>query len=274
LELRPIKKYLESIKDELNGKTVIDIPSGNGATSEILLEYGANVKAFDLFPEYFKLKNVTCERADIMDKIPLSDSSADMLICQEGVEHFSDQLKAFKEFNRVLKKNGKLIITTPSYSNLSARFSYFLLESEANGLMPPNEIDDIWMSDKSLTNEIYYGHIFLAGLQKLRVIGKLSGFKVKNIRYVRLSKGSVFLFIIFYPIIFMRSYRTYLKHMKKDKNLSYELKKQVYKEQFDINIKPSNLLNKHTLIIFEKENNVNEINFSNENLMKGFNTIM
>ena len=55
--------------------------------------------------------------------------------------------------------------------------------------------------------------------------------------------------------------------MKKDKNLSYELKKQVYKEQFDINIKPSNLLNKHTLIIFEKENNVNEINFSNENLV-------
>ncbi|MGB0887585.1 MAG: class I SAM-dependent methyltransferase [Vicingaceae bacterium] len=39
----------------------------------------------------------------------VKDASSDYLICQEGIEHFSDQLASFKEFNRVLKKGGRLI---------------------------------------------------------------------------------------------------------------------------------------------------------------------
>jgi SAM-dependent methyltransferase len=269
-----VKKYLDGLKTELKDKVVIDIPAGNGATSEILLDYGAIVKPFDLFPEYFMLENVACERADILDKIPVDNNHADMVICQEGIEHFSDQLKVFKEFNRVLKNQGKLILTTPGYSSLSARFSYLMFESEAGNLMPPNEIDDIWMSDKSLTNEIYYGHIFLIGLQKLRILGRLSGFKIKEIRYVRLSKGSLFLFPFFYPLILLRSFLTYYKNIRRDKNLSMDSKKEVYKEQLFINISPKNLLNKHTLIIFEKEKNVSEVDFRNEDLMKSFKKIM
>jgi len=269
-----VKKYLENLEIELKNKIVIDIPAGNGATSEILLNFGAKVKPFDLFPEYFMLENIECNRADIIDKIPVDDNHADMLICQEGLEHFSDQLKVFKEFNRILKNQGRLILTTPSYSHLSAKFSYLLFESEANKLMPPNEIDDIWMSDKSITNEIYYGHIFLIGLQKLRVLGKLSGFKINEIKYVRLSKGSLFLFPFFYPLILLRSFSTYYRNIRKDKNLSMNSKKDVYKEQLLININPKNLLSKHTLIIFEKEINVSEINFRNENLKMPFSKIM
>lgn len=269
-----VKKYLESIKKELKDKIVIDIPAGNGATSEILLNLGAKVKPFDLFPEYFMLEKIECNRADIIDKIPVDDNHADMLICQEGIEHFSDQLKVFKEFNRILKDQGRLVITTPSYSHLSAKFSYLLFESETSKLMPPNEIDDIWMSDKSITSEIYYGHIFLIGLQKLRVLGKLSGFKINEIKSVRLSKGSLFLFPFIYPLILLRSFLTYNRNLRKDKNLSMKRKKDVYKEQLLININPKNLLNKHTLIIFEKEKKVSEINFHNENSIKSFSKIM
>jgi len=269
-----IKKYLENLKVELKHKIVVDIPAGNGATSEMLMNLGAEVKAFDLFPEYFMLKNIECKRADIIDKIPVNDNYADMLICQEGIEHFSDQLKVFKEFNRILKNRGKLIVTTPSYSHLSAKFSYLLFESESSKLMPPNEIDDIWMSDKSITNEVYYGHIFLLGLQKLRVLGKLSGFKIDEIKYVRLSKGSLFLFPFFYPLIMLRSFSAYYRNIRKDKNLSMKSKTNVYKEQLMININPKNLLSKHTLIVFEKEKKVSEINFRNENLIKSFNKIM
>lgn len=146
-----VKRYLESLKTELKNKVIIDIPAGSGTTSKILFDMGAKVESFDLFPEYFIPENIKCKRADILEKIPLNDNYADMLICQEGIEHFSDQLKVFKECNRVLRNNGKLLITTPSYSNLSAKFNYLLFESENNKLMPPNEIDDIWMSDKAIT---------------------------------------------------------------------------------------------------------------------------
>jgi SAM-dependent methyltransferase len=269
-----VRQYLESIEPELKGKIVVDMPAGNGATSEILLKLGATPLPFDLFPEYFMLESPQCVRADVMDKMPVADEAADMIICQEGIEHFSDQLKALKEFNRILKPGGTLIITTPSYSHLSAKLSYMLFESEASKLMPPNEIDDIWMSDKSITSEIYYGHIFLVGLQKLRVLGKLSGFSIDAIKYVRLSKGSLFLFPFVYPLILLRSYLTYFSNMKKKNDVSTENKKRVYTEQLRINLCARNLLSKHTFIIFKKVAKASEIDFRNEKQMKPFSKIM
>ena len=269
-----VKNYLQGLKNELVNKVVIDIPAGNGATSEILINLGAQVEPFDLFPEYFMLTNVKCKRADIIDKIPLKDEYADMLICQEGIEHFSDQLKVFKEFNRVLKNKGKLLITTPSYSNLAAKFSYLMFESETNKAMPPNEIDDIWMSDKTITNEIYHGHIFLIGLQRLRIIGKLSGFRIHEIRFVRLSRGALFLFPFFYPIILINSLYVYFRNMNRNKDLSKKEKQKVYKEQLLININPKNLLNKHIFMVFEKEKDARKIEFRNEEIIKSFDEIM
>ena len=269
-----VRKYLKNVAEELPGKVVIDLPAGNGVTSQLLKEHGAHVYPFDLFPEYFMVQEVECKRADISDKIPVRDMHADMVICQEGIEHFSDQLKAFKEFNRVLKEKGTLLITTPSYSNLSARFSYLLFESETNKQMPPNEIDDIWMSDKSIQSEIYHGHIFLIGLQKLRVLAKLSGFKIKEIKYMRLSKGSLLLFPLLYPLILLSSTSRFFRNMRKHKDVPVSHKSNVYSEQLKINISPKNLLNHHVFVVFEKEKETREVDFRTDSLVKAFQKIM
>ncbi|MDD3685226.1 MAG: class I SAM-dependent methyltransferase [Bacteroidales bacterium] len=265
-----VKKYFESIADELVGKTVADLPAGSGVTSRLLKDHGANVLAFDLFPEYFQESDITCTRADVLKGIPITDSSVDMFICQEGIEHFSDQLKAFKEFGRVLKTGGKLIITAPSYSNLAARFSYLLFESETNRQMPPNEIDDIWMEDKSVSDEIYHGHIFLIGLQKMRVLAKLAGFKISEVKYLRISKSSLFLLPIFYPWIFVSSYMRYKRNLKKHKNIPIDILRNVYGEQYKLNISIKNLLNHHLFVIFEKENDAEKLSFRHEDLVRGF----
>lgn len=269
-----VKKYLDSCKYELKNKIVLDIPAGNGATTEILLDNGAKAESFDLFPEYFMLKHVKCTRADITAGIPVPDQYADMLICQEGIEHFSDQLKTFKEFNRVLKPNGDALITTPSYSNLAAKFSYLLFESETFKQMPPNELNDIWMSDKNISEEIYHGHIFLLGLQKLRILAKLSGFKIKKINYIRLSKGSLMLFPFFYPIILIHSYFCYYRNLQKDKAIPISSKKEVYQEQLRLNINPKNLLNHHIFIVFEKEKEIDELDFRLPSVIKPFQRLM
>lgn len=269
-----VKKFLDSISDQISGKTVIDVPAGNGVTSQMLLQHGARVEPFDLFPEYFMIPELECKRADIADKLPVPEKHADMLVCQEGIEHFSDQLKAFKEFNRVLKPGASLLVTTPSYSNLAAKLSYLLFESETNKQMPPNEIDDIWMSDKSISAEIYHGHIFLLGLQKLRILGKLSGFKIKEIRYLRLSKGSLLLFPFLYPLILISSVLRYVRNMKAHDALPKKYKEQVYREQLNINISPKNLLNHHIFVVFEKEKDSAEVDFRLETIVKPFQRIM
>lgn len=50
--------------------------------------------------------------SDITD-IPLPNASLDAIMCVEVFEHLPEPIKAIKEFSRLLKNKGKLIITAP-----------------------------------------------------------------------------------------------------------------------------------------------------------------
>ena len=249
-----VKKYLLKNKKQYFEKTIVDLPAGNGVTSKLLLEMGANPIPFDLFPEYFTDNRIECKRVDITEGIPMENKIADFAICQEGIEHFTDQFNALKEFNRILKQNGSLIITTPNYSNLRARLSYFLCESERFcSMMPPNEIDSIWMNNEQVSDKIYFGHVFLLGIQKLRVMARLAGFKIKYIQPTRLKTTSLIILIFTYPFIFISNYISYLKNINKDKGYDKKYQKEVYKEIFKLSINFRLLVDSHLFVVFEKE---------------------
>lgn len=256
-----VKKYLEKNQTRLENKKVVDLPAGNGITCKILKDLGAIPYAFDLFPEYFQYEEIKCERADVTKEIPLEDNFADFAICQEGIEHFSDQYKVLKEFNRILKKNGSLIITTPNYSNLRARMSYFLSESERfNSIMPPNELDSIWMNNQDINSEVYFGHIFLIGIQKLRVLARLAGFRIKHIQFTRKKSTSMLMLPFTYPFIYLSNWLNYSKNMRKNKDVDKATKKEVYGELFKLNTNWRLLVDGHLFVEFEKEQETNEVN--------------
>lgn len=48
------------------------------------------------------------------DYIPLKDNSIDIVIYSEVIEHLNDPKKSLSEIYRVLKKSGKLILSTPN----------------------------------------------------------------------------------------------------------------------------------------------------------------
>jgi SAM-dependent methyltransferase len=50
--------------------------------------------------------------SDILN-IPLSDGAVDAILCTEVFEHIPDPIKAIREFSRLLKPGGLLIITAP-----------------------------------------------------------------------------------------------------------------------------------------------------------------
>lgn len=248
-----IKKYILAHRKRFENKKVVDLPAGNGITCKLLKEIGAEPIAFDLFPEYFQVDGVECQRANILDRIPMDDKTSDFVICQEGIEHFTDQFKSLTEFNRILKMNGSLIITTPNYSNLRARMSYYLSESERfNSIMPPNEIDSIWMNDQKITSEVYFGHVFLIGIQKLRVLARLSGFKIKHIQFTRLKTTSLALLIFTYPFILLSNFITYRKNLNKNKGYDKEFQREVYREIYKLSINPKLLVDGHLFVEFEK----------------------
>lgn len=255
-----VKRYLAKNTNRIKGKTIVDVPAGNGVTSRIIKALGGIPVAFDLFPEYFKADGIQCHRANVMKGLPVEKNFADMVICQEGIEHFSDQFAAFREFNRILKPGGSLIITTPNYSNLKARLSYLFSESERFGsMMPPNEIDSVWMSREEISEEIYFGHVFLIGIQKLRVLAKLSGFAIRHIQFTRLKISSLLLFPLFYPFIFFTNLFSYLKSITIKKEYDTAYQKSVYKEIFKLSINPFILVDSHLFVEFVKEKEFHEM---------------
>lgn len=183
---------------ELKGKEVLDLPAGNGETSQLLLELGAKVTASDLYPEYFRYPAIPCIKANLNDTLPFADASFDLVICQEGIEHMPNQLHLFQEVNRILRPGGRVIVTTPNYSNLRSRLSYLLLESEAYRLMPPNEVDSVWASDNAKTiQDVYLGHIFFANLTRQRALAVLSGFQLVEVHPTRVNYTSLALLPFF-----------------------------------------------------------------------------
>ncbi len=268
-----VKRFFLRESSRFSNKTVVDFPAGNGVTSKLLKSIGANPLAFDLFPEYFNVEGLTCQRADINTGIPIADESVDAVMSQEGIEHFENQLLVLSEFNRILKVGGSLIITTPNYSNLIGRLSFLLSENERfNKGMAPNELDDIWMSNKELSDGIYYGHIFLIGLQKLRTLAKLSGFSIRSVEKTKTKTTALILLPLLYPFIFLSSTISYRKTLKKNKATMTASKKAAYYEIYKLSINIRSLLNSHIFIEFVKDHNTDKIHDYLSNQHKSFGT--
>ena len=269
-----VKRFILQNRQRFENKVVIDTPAGSGITSRILKEAGATVYAYDLFPEYFKAEGIVCERANVLNGLPVADEFADVLLCQEGIEHFSDQLRALKEFNRVLKKNGSLIITTPNYSNLQSRLSYFLFETEYFlKTMPANEVDSIWMTGESEEEEIYLGHFFLLGIQKLRSLAKLAGFKIKNIIFTKASTTSLVMLPFAYPFLRLTNWWTYRNFVRRSSKIPNSPREGFYRELMQLNANLRVLIDKNLFVEFEKEADLKSVKSNLRARHRSFNVI-
>lgn len=245
---RDIKVHIKKLLTKLvqGSPTCLDFPCGNGETLSLLKDLGAKTYGADLFPELCRVDDVEVKNADLGKKFPFDDGSFDLAICQEGIEHIGNQNSVFDEFSRILKTDGKLILSTPNYSKIKSRLSYLLTESESyNRIMPPNEIESIWLNSKG-DNRVYFGHVFLTGILRLRLFAKLSGFDLVKIHDTKVNHTSLLYFPLLYPFIFLSSLRTYLRFVRKkgDKALG--------KEIFKYMISPKVLLENHLLLEFKK----------------------
>lgn len=84
-----------------------------------------------------------CDILSDITKIPLNDDSIDLVINLEVLEHLPEPVKAFHEFNRILKPGGTVLLTCPNfctphqnpfffYSGFSKEFFLNLIPSQTN----------------------------------------------------------------------------------------------------------------------------------------------
>ncbi|MEM7646224.1 MAG: class I SAM-dependent methyltransferase [Pseudomonadota bacterium] len=242
---------LNDLKGKISGQRALDFPCGNGETLKLLDGLGATAIGGDLFPELEKYGHEVSQ-ADLAGEFPFQDQEFDLAICQEGIEHVGAQNLTFNEFSRILKNGGTFVLTTPNYSKIKSRLSYLFTESEAYGrIMPPNEGDSIWLSEGA-GDRIYFGHVFLTGILRLRLFAVLSGFQLKKIHSSKVNYTSLLWFPLVYPLIYFYSLRTYRRFVRKGGS------KELGREVFHLMVSPKILLENHLILEFEKVEEVGQ----------------
>jgi len=105
---------------------LLDVPAGEGALAARLLRAGFEVRCCDLYPQIFRLPGVEIKGGDLSATLPYADESFDFITCVEGLEHIENPQQAVREFARVLRAGGQLVVTVPNILNIEERVKWLL----------------------------------------------------------------------------------------------------------------------------------------------------
>ena len=126
--LQSALNLLSDNKPNLTG-SYLDIGSGTGELIQLVRDkFNVSCYAVDYTDTLMQDEN---QKVDVVDlnycSLPYDDNFFDAITFTEVIEHLEDHRKILKEINRVLKKDGVLIVTTPNILNLKSRVRFFLV---------------------------------------------------------------------------------------------------------------------------------------------------
>lgn len=111
---RPDLKRYKKITSNLKEGSVLNLGSDDSDLHNFLLEnHNGKVVGLDIVNG----DNIDIQM-DLNEGIPLSNRSFDNVVAGELIEHIDSPLKFLRDIKRVLKNNGKLILTTPNMTGL------------------------------------------------------------------------------------------------------------------------------------------------------------
>lgn len=108
---------------EPNKKAVLDVGCGPGFYTDLCLRVAKEYIGIDSSASAIQLaRKIHSAKSRVQFKVlavqemeSLDDNSIDVIFCSEVIEHIPDLQPVVNEFHRVLKKNGKIFLTTTTF---------------------------------------------------------------------------------------------------------------------------------------------------------------
>lgn len=121
------------ILEEINyNKKILDLGCAEGPYSHLFIDNNESY-GFDVCPKRMLLNDNNAldkgYRALIVGdclNLPFTNNYFDIVICTEMIEHVTETRQLIKEINRVLRKKGKLILSTPNLVSLGNRIGMII----------------------------------------------------------------------------------------------------------------------------------------------------
>lgn len=150
---------------------ILDIPSGTGWLQKEL-KPGWEYHGADL---YTSPGVANFKQADLNSSLPYEDNSFEYVSCLEGLEHIENYHLALKEFYRILKPGGVLVVSTPNPLNIKSRRRY-MWRGTFNGfphlVRMPKDGDHV--------------HVTPINLSFLLAFGQKHGFDINEVHKVKI----------------------------------------------------------------------------------------
>ncbi len=125
------------------GGRVLDVGAGSGGLARKLKAFGHETAMCDCLPasQWADHDAGAYTPCDLNTGLPYPDESFDYIICLEVIEHMENPLALCRELKRVLRKGGRLFISTPNILSLKSRVKFLLDGSFVFFNYPPIEWD-------------------------------------------------------------------------------------------------------------------------------------
>jgi len=157
--------------------SLLDVPAGEGALAARLLAAGFDVRCCDLYPEIFRLDGVDIHQGNLDAELPFGDRAFDYVTCLEGLEHIENPQQAMREFARVLKSGGHLIVSVPNILNIEERLKW-LLHGYTSHFKPISRAASERLQDEYDGRVEIGAHVNPIGYSELRYILEKNGFEI------------------------------------------------------------------------------------------------
>lgn len=194
------------------GNRALDAPLGPGSMALHLHETGYAVSGVDIDLKQSEglPAGITRQLGNLNAPLPFADATFDLITSLEGIEHVENHFLMAREFGRVMKPGGHLIISTPNICSLEERMN-FLTRGTFYRFISRAEVEK---------NGSGFDHQNLIGYVELRQVLDWAGFQILRVERDRAKwKQDVFLFPLW---LLLQGYFAVQSARRKDRYLLRE----------------------------------------------------